>query len=60
MSTNRAPVIHHFCSADGEIAATRAHYGYRRVHVLLKQEGLRDNHKRVYRLYREEGQERMS
>ena len=38
-----------------EIAATRVHYGYRRVHVLLKREGFKDNHKRVYRLYREEG-----
>lgn len=31
------------------------HYSYRRVHVLLQREGLKDNHKRVYRLYREEG-----
>lgn len=38
-----------------EIAAARVHYGYRRVHVLLKREGFKDNHKRVYRLYREEG-----
>ncbi|SFO45029.1 putative transposase, partial [Nitrosospira briensis] len=38
-----------------EIAATRVHYGYRRVHVLLQREGFEDNHKRVYRLYREEG-----
>lgn len=38
-----------------EISAARVHYGYRRVHVLLKREGFRDNHKRVYRLYREEG-----
>lgn len=38
-----------------EIAATRVHYGYVRVYVLLKREGFKDNHKRVYRLYREEG-----
>jgi putative transposase len=38
-----------------EIAKTRVHYGYRRVHVLLKREGFKDNHKRVYRLYREQG-----
>lgn len=38
-----------------EIAATRVHYGYRRVHVLLRREGWRDNCKRVYRLYRVEG-----
>jgi putative transposase len=30
-------------------------YGYRRLHVLLQREGWRVNHKRVYRLYREEG-----
>ena len=35
-----------------EIAAVRVHYGYRRVHVLLRREGWKDNHKRVYRLYR--------
>jgi putative transposase len=38
-----------------EIAAVRVHYGYRRVHVLLRREGWKDNHKRVYRLYRAEG-----
>jgi putative transposase len=30
-------------------------YGYRRLHVLLLREGYRLNHKRIYRLYREEG-----
>jgi putative transposase len=29
-------------------------YGYLRLHVLLKREGWKVNHKRVYRLYREE------
>jgi len=38
-----------------EIAHTRVHYGYRRVHVMLKREGWQDNVKRVYRLYREQG-----
>ena len=38
-----------------EIAMVRVHYGYRRVHVLLRREGWRDNHKRVYRLYQLEG-----
>lgn len=38
-----------------EIAATRVHYGYRRVHVMRKREGWPDNHKRVYRLYQAEG-----
>ncbi len=38
-----------------EIAATRVHYGYRRIHVMLQREGWPDNHKRVYRLYQQEG-----
>ena len=38
-----------------EITQTRVHYGYRRVHVLLRREGFKDNHKRIYRLYRAEG-----
>jgi putative transposase len=38
-----------------EIAATRVRYGYRRIHVLLCREGWEINHKRVYRLYKEEG-----
>jgi putative transposase len=37
-----------------EIAAIRVRYGYRRIHILLKREGWRVNHKRVYRLYRKE------
>ena len=32
-----------------------AGWGYRRVHVQLKRDGWKDNHKRVYRLYRAEG-----
>lgn len=38
-----------------EIAEVRIRYGYRRIHVLLLREGWEINHKRVYRLYREEG-----
>ena len=38
-----------------DLAAARARYGYRRLHVLLRREGWKVNHKRVYRLYREEG-----
>ncbi len=38
-----------------EIANTRVHYGYRRVHVMLRREGWQDNAKRVHRLYREQG-----
>ena len=39
-----------------EIAATRVRYGYPRIHVLLRREGWVVNRKRVYRIYREEGQ----
>ena len=38
-----------------EIAEVRVHYGYRRVYVLLRREGWKVNHKRVYRLDREDG-----
>ncbi len=38
-----------------DITNTRVHYGYRRVHVMLRREGFTDNVKRVYRLYREAG-----
>lgn len=37
-----------------EISLTRFRYGYRRVHILLKREGWKINHKRVYRLYCQE------
>ncbi|MCX5799926.1 MAG: IS3 family transposase, partial [Candidatus Eisenbacteria bacterium] len=37
-----------------EIAETRVRYGYLRIHVLLRREGWCVNHKRVYRIYREE------
>jgi putative transposase len=36
------------------IAQERRRFGYRRVHVLLKREGFVVNHKRLFRLYREE------
>lgn len=36
------------------IAHERRRFGYRRIHVLLKREGLVINHKRLFRLYREE------
>ncbi|NIM96807.1 MAG: IS3 family transposase [candidate division Zixibacteria bacterium] len=38
-----------------ELAMSRVGYGYRRLHILLWREGWNVNHKRVYRLYREEG-----
>ena len=39
----------------GEISETRVHYDYRRVHVMLRREGWRDNHKHICRLYSEQG-----
>ena len=38
-----------------ELAQARVRYGYRRIHVLLRREGWPVNHKRVYRIYRDEG-----
>ena len=38
-----------------EITETRVHYGYRRVHVMPRRGGWRDNHKRIHRLYCEKG-----
>jgi putative transposase len=38
-----------------EIAAVRVRYGYKRIHVLLRREGWVVNHKRIYRLYCQEG-----
>ncbi len=38
-----------------ELASERPRFGYRRLHVLLRREGITVNHKRVYRLYRAEG-----
>jgi transposase InsO family protein len=38
-----------------ELAAERRRFGYRRLHVLLRREGLVQNRKKTQRLYREEG-----
>ena len=38
-----------------ELALLRPRWGYQRLHVLLRREGYRVNHKLVLRLYREEG-----
>ena len=37
-----------------DLAAVRPRYGYRRLHILLRREGMTINHKIVLRLYREE------
>lgn len=36
-----------------KIAHERRRFGYRRIHLLLKREGMQINHKKVFRLYRE-------
>ena len=36
-----------------ELAAERRRFGYRRLHALLRREGVEANHKRVFRLYQE-------
>lgn len=38
-----------------DLAYSRVSYGYRRLLILLQREGWKINHKRVYRLYSEEG-----
>ncbi|AQS86513.1 hypothetical protein A0U92_13735 [Acetobacter aceti] len=38
-----------------ELAGERRRFGYRRLHILLGQEGMAMNHKKLFRLYREEG-----
>ena len=38
-----------------ELATERPRFGYLRLHVLLRREGWLVNHKKVYRLYREDG-----
>lgn len=38
-----------------ELAGERRRYGYRRLHALVRREGIRANHKCAYRLYEEAG-----
>lgn len=38
-----------------ELAGERRRFGYRRLGILLAREGFKVNHKKLYRLYREEG-----
>lgn len=38
-----------------ELAALRPRFGYKRLYLLLRREGFLVNHKRILRLYREEG-----
>ena len=38
-----------------ELAAERRRFGYRRLGYLLAREGIKPNHKKLLRIYREEG-----
>jgi putative transposase len=38
-----------------ELAGERRRFGYRRLHALIRREGVQANHKRIYRLYRAAG-----
>jgi putative transposase len=38
-----------------DLAGERRRFGYRRLGILLAREGLNANHKKLYRIYREEG-----
>jgi hypothetical protein len=38
-----------------EVAGKRRRFGYRRIGIMLERQGMTMNHKKLYRLYREEG-----
>ncbi len=38
-----------------ELACERLRFGYRRLHILMGREGFEMNHKKLYRIYRDEG-----
>jgi len=38
-----------------DLSCERRRFGYRRLHILLKREGVEINRKKLYRIYREEG-----
>jgi putative transposase len=52
---SRRPAALELRNRIAELAAMKRRYGYRRIQVLLRREGWSVNHKRTYRLYREQG-----
>ena len=64
MLVSMAPKAYRYASKrpdDGEVrtrlralASERRRFGYRRLHILLTRQGMRLNHKRLFRIYREE------
>ena len=59
-----APKVYRYLSRRGDdgalrarlrsLAAERRRFGYRRLHILLKREGVCVNHKKLFRIYRDE------
>jgi len=59
-----APKTYRYISSRGDdvalrerlraLAGERRRFGYRRLHILLRREGIELNHKKLFRLYREE------
>jgi putative transposase len=59
-----APKVYRYRSRRGDdgalrarlrsLAAQRRRFGYRRLHILLKREGVAVNHKKLFRIYRDE------
>jgi putative transposase len=45
----------HLKSKIISIAHERKRFGYRRIHIMMKREGYKVNHKKIYRLYKEIG-----
>lgn len=63
LGIDRSLIIYKSCRPQDEhirerlraLSGERKRFGYRRLHVLLAREGIQVNHKKVRRLYREEG-----
>ena len=59
-----APKTYRYVTARGDdhelrerlrrLAGERRRFGYRRLHILLRREGIELNHKKLFRIYREE------
>jgi transposase InsO family protein len=63
VGADRTSMRYRSCGADDgdlrsrlrELARQRRRFGYRRLHILLRRDGITINHKKTQRLYREEG-----
>jgi len=63
ISADRKSMRYRSCRADDgdlrsrlcELAQQRRRFGYRRLHILLRRDGITINRKKTQRLYREEG-----